>query len=215
MREALEKLLENPRIWRGNRAHTQQAAGSGLQAISTGYPSLDKHLPGGGWPRSSLSEIVVERYGTGELKLVLPALAELTRTQRVVWVAPPYIPYAPALTARGIDINNMLVIRPGNATEVLWAGEQCLRSGVCAAVLMWVGTVDEKRLRRLQLAAEAGATVGLLFRPPVVLSQTTPAALRLQLSLDSTKDAPASVARFVHVRKSRGGKPATIRADFL
>ncbi|MEM9057913.1 MAG: translesion DNA synthesis-associated protein ImuA [Pseudomonadota bacterium] len=214
MRETLEKLLEHPRIWRGNRAHTQtQHAGS--QALSTGYPALDEHLPGGGWPRAALSEIVVERYGTGELKLILPALAELTRTQRVVWVSPPYIPYAPALTARGIDIDNMLVLRPGKPDETLWAGEQCLRSGVCAAVLLWVGGVNEKRLRRLQLAAEHGDGIGVLFRPPAVLEQTTPAALRLQLASEAGGSVRAPAGRLIHVRKSRGGRPVTVRADFL
>ena len=98
---------------------------------------------------------------------------------------------------------------------MLWAGEQCLRCGVCAAVLMWVGSVNEKRLRRLQLAAEEGTCLGVLFRPPAVLSQTTPAALRLQLSSDSDGGAQKAAATIIHVRKSRGGKPATIRADFL
>jgi hypothetical protein len=68
---SLEKLLENPRVWRGRDQAGQQAG------IASGYPELDRHLPGGGWPTDSLTEILTAHYGIGEVRLMMPALASL------------------------------------------------------------------------------------------------------------------------------------------
>ena len=43
-----------------------------------GFAALDRYLPGGGWPLGPLIEVFVERYGVGELSLLMPALAALT-----------------------------------------------------------------------------------------------------------------------------------------
>ena len=67
MSDALEKLLQNPRIWRG-QVDKEDAA---WQGIASGYPRLDRHLPGGGWPRHALTEIHLDHYGTGELQLLI------------------------------------------------------------------------------------------------------------------------------------------------
>ena len=72
MSSSLDKLLENPRIWRG-RNQTQRQAG-----LASGYAELDRHLPGGGWPPAALTEILTEQYGIGELRLLMPALARLS-----------------------------------------------------------------------------------------------------------------------------------------
>jgi len=74
---SLDKLLENPRLWRG---HNQSHVTPGL---ASGYEALDRHLPGGGWPQCSLTEILVEHYGIGELRLLMPALL-VSRTGIVV-----------------------------------------------------------------------------------------------------------------------------------
>ena len=71
-RASLDELLENPRVWRG-RNPAQAEAG-----IGTGYEKLDRHLPGGGWPRHSLTEILSEQPGIGELQLLMPALSRLS-----------------------------------------------------------------------------------------------------------------------------------------
>ncbi len=61
------------RIWRGNGG-----AHSARVALPTGFAALDRYLPGGGWPLGPLIEVFVERYGVGELSLLIPALAALT-----------------------------------------------------------------------------------------------------------------------------------------
>ena len=206
MSASLEKLLENPRIWRG-RNQAQRKAG-----LSSGYPELDRHLPGGGWPLEALTEILTEQYGIGELRLLMPALARLITEDAhsgcsepgwIAWVAPPFQPYPPALQQCGIDLSRMLIVRPENPGEILWSAEQALSSGTCAAVLFWAERLDDQASRRLQLAAEKGHSWAIAFRPMAARKQPSAAALRLELysSSDGTR---------VHILKSRGGRPTIL-----
>ena len=117
MAASLEHLLEQHPVWRG------AAPVPYWPAVSTAYPELDKALPGGGWPTGALTEILSGREGIGELQLVLPALAALSWAgKRVVWLAPPHLPYAPALAAAGVDLAQLAVVRaPGRVGLVSWA----------------------------------------------------------------------------------------------
>lgn len=128
----LDEVLKHPGIWRRSASAQHH-----VRALPTGLAGLDALLPGGGWPCGALSEILFEYDGLGELTLLMPALAELTRRQqRVVFVAPPYVPYAPALAGHGLDLRYVVQIE-STANEGAWSAEQCLRSGSCGAVLTW------------------------------------------------------------------------------
>ena len=152
-------------------------------SVSTGFPALDTELPGGGWPSAALTEILPAHEGIGELRLLGPALAELSRKgRRLAWIAPPYLPYAPALVAAGIDLSTLLIVRTQSPVDTLWAAEQCLASSACGAVLLWPQRLKYTELRRLQLAAEGTSTLAILFRPPHASSDASPAALRIALS---------------------------------
>ncbi len=206
---SLEKLLENPRVWRGS---SQAAVRAGL---ASGYPKLDRCLPGGGWPLEALTEILIGQYGIGELRLLMPALARLSAEETqahcgehsepgwIAWVAPPFQPYAPALQQCGVDLSRMLIVRPKDDSELLWSAEQALSSGTCAAVLLWPDTLDDQASRRLQLAAEKGHSWAIAFRPLSARQQPSAAALRLELQ--STGQGTC-----VHILKSRGGRPAVL-----
>jgi hypothetical protein len=100
----------------------------------------------------------------------------------VAWLAPPHLPYAPALAEAGLDPARMLVVRPRAGLDRLWAMEQALRSGACAAVLGWAGEARDPMLRRLKLAAEEGGTPAFLLRPSRHRHEASPAALRLALT---------------------------------
>lgn len=190
----LDQLLRRADIWRGGDTPPENTAG-----ISTGVPQLDALLPGGVWPKGALTEILIPDEGIGELSLVMPALAGLSHDKRwLAWVAPPHIPYAPALVSAGVDLSRVMVVRPRSGTDGLWAVEQTLRAGTCGAVLAWLTSADTATMRRLQLAAEAGNSWGVLFRPLRMASQASPAALRLKLE-------PTSRGLAVHVLKRRGG----------
>jgi len=209
----LARLLEHPAIWRGRSA----ARRSGLPS---GFTALDEHLPDQGWPRTGLIEILVPRFGSGELTVLLPALAALTRAAAArwcVWVAPPLMPFAPALVAGGVALDRVAIVggapprqdarfpgdpgmtTPGNRAcpdwqvitrrqdarfpgdPGMWAFEQTLRSGACDAVLGWARRLRLREIRRLQLAAERGRTLGVLFRPRRAACESSPAVLRLGL----------------------------------
>ena len=205
MDEAIEKLLENPRVWRG------RSATPAWRGLASGYARLDRHLPGGGWPPCALTEILLAHYGAGELKLLMPALARLSRVADdsdaagwIAWVAPPFHPYPPALMQWGIDLSRVLIVRPKTATETLWAAEQALSSGNCAAVLLWSGSLDDASSRRLQLAAEEGRSWAVAFRP--LEAQAEPSAAALRIRLTATRGGTE-----VDILKSRGGRPTTLR----
>ena len=190
---ALNEVLRHPGIWR--RASSALPT---LRAQPTGCAALDAMLPGGGWPLGALSEILVTRDGLGELSLVMPALAELTqRRRRVAFVAPPYIPYAPALTTHGVDLAHVVEI-DATGGDGAWSAEQCLRSGGCGAVLFWLPKADYAQLRRLQLAAETGGALGFVFRPAAVAHGASPAGLRLVVDSDGSTTE-------IEVLKCRGG----------
>jgi len=170
----LARLLEHPAVWRG-RSATQRPG------LSTGFAALDEYLPDKGWPRTGLIEILVPRFGSGELSVLLPALAALTRAAAArwcVWVAPPLMPFAPALASRGIVLDRIAVV---GGARPLWAFEQTLGSGACDAVLGWARQPKAREIRRLQLAAERGRTLGVLFRPRSAAREASAAVLRLRL----------------------------------
>ena len=171
----LARLLEHPAIWRG------RSTAAHPRGLPTGFAALDEQLPGKGWPRSGLIEILVSRFGSGELSLLLPALAALTRAavaRWCVWVVPPLMPFAPALVSRGVVLERVAVV---NGAHPLWAFEQILASGACDAALAWARRLKPRDIRRLQLAAERGRTLGVLFRPRRAAQEASTAVLRLGL----------------------------------
>jgi protein ImuA len=128
----------------------------------------------------------------------MPVLAALTATgRRIVWLAPPHLPYAPALAADGLDLTQLAVVRAPGRRDALWAAEQALRSGACAALLAWLPHARYAELRRLAVAASAGRAFVALWRPVESLHESTPACLRLAL-----EQAPGALA--VRIAKRHG-----------
>lgn len=162
-------------VWRGRRSDAS------LPAVTTGYPELDRWLPTHGWPLGGLCEILHEADGTGELSLLLPAMARMGTPQRpIIWVSPPHQPHTPALRQQRIALDTLRVIQ-GDPAQALWVAEQCLRAGCCSAVLAWLGQVSGNALRRLQLATETGRCHGFVFRDARQSAQASPAPLRLSV----------------------------------
>lgn len=193
----LQRLLDQrPDLWRGRAAAGRLPAG-----VPTGFAALDAELPWGGWPPGALSELIGERPGAG-FGLAVPALARLSAEPRwLLLVEPPFHPFAPALAARGLALERLVVVSAGG--QRAWAAEQGLRSGACAAVLIWGGRWDWTALRRLQLAAESGGALALLFRDQAAARAPSPAALRLRVR-------PSPAGREVTVLKQRGGRAGAV-----
>jgi len=191
---SIETLLAAQAIWHAGRSPAITARGE-----PTGHAALDALLPHGGWPRRALTELLLPADGVGELTLLLPTLARLTQAGgNVALIAPPYIPYAPAWQAAGVDLDALEIVQAG-PRDALWAFEQCLRSGACAAVVGWPLQADGQSLRRLQVAADSGDCLGFALRDCKHAANPSPAALRLEYH-GNTEGAGGW-----RVRKCRGG----------
>ncbi len=192
----LHKLLRNnPNVWRASDALDSNLACA--KTIPTGFSQLDAILPGGGWPASAVVEIIATQWGIGELQLLAPAMVSLNQAKGwLVWIAPPYIPYPPALQNMGIDTRRVIVLHPEqNNNDLLWSMEKTLRSAQCSMIMAWPQHLSHTVIRRLQLAAQVGQSFGVLFRR--VAAKTSPAMLRLQLTATHN-------ALSVHFLKVRG-----------
>lgn len=196
---ALAEVLARSDVWRGDGL-----ARAALPGVATGFAALDAELPGGGWPRGGLVELLPARQGIGEMSLVMPALARISAEELawVVCVAPPLPPYAPAWAAAGVALSRLLVTRAGGG-DAAWACARALDAEGVGALLAWLPGADAATLRRLQLLAEKSRTLVFLFRPASAAREASPAPLRIRL------DAAAGAGRLaLHLFKRRGGARA-------
>ena len=201
--QALAQIIRRPDTWRGRPGRFdgwQQPANGDWhgRGLATGYANLDQALQQGGWPAGTTIEVLSDGCGLGSMGLFLPAMTTLGSQRRwQVFIAPPWVPYAPLLAARGIDTSQVLLVHPRNREDLLWSVEQALRSGTSASVFAWLGAEKYRygELRKLQLAAAGSDTLAVLFRPSAAASESSPAGLRLQMR----------AWRTVHLLKQRGG----------
>lgn len=194
----IQHLTQNGRLWTGHDwRQTQQ------DATPSGYRTLDAELPGGGWPVGAVTEIIYSQTGQGELRLLLPALARLSRgdSRWQVWFNPPFQPYAPGLAHWGLSLERLLICRTKATDDLLWSLEQCLSTGGSQALVAWVDTLDKARMRRLQLAAEKGRIPIFLLRS--LRFQNAPSVAALRLSMTCTRPGQGQV----DIIKRRAGWP--------
>ena len=181
-------------VWRADALAAPRA-----QTLSSGNTALDAQLPGGGWPVGALTELLQAPGVHNEWRLLLPALAS-SGSGPVVLVAPPYLPFAPALQAQGLQAQRLLWLgaADGQDTAALWLSEQALRCAAVDAVLAWLPQVRPEQLRRLQWAAAEHHKLLFVLRPSAAQTQASPAVLRLLLDLEE------GAALAVHILKRRG-----------
>lgn len=166
----------HPSLWKAS-----QLPRSGTRGIDTGHPALTAELPSGGWPAGALVELLAQQPGIGELRLLAPVLARAAG-KSVVLVQPPHALQPLALAYWGVDPSGFVALPAPRTADALWAAEQALRAGTCAAVLLWQAHVRTEALRRLNLAAQSGSALFFLFRPAAAARDASPAPLRLALA---------------------------------
>ncbi len=191
-RERLDDWLRNQTsVWRGRQIANAETG------IPTGFPELDALLPGGGWPAGALVNLELPGIGIGELTLLLPAMAALSRQERhIVWLAPPHRPYAPGLQQAGIELGQLLVVACPQPADLPWALEKLLHSGCCGMALAWPRQrLAAHQSRRLQLAAEAGNALAVLF----TIGHASPGYAALQIGLQRRTG-----GLLLDIRKARG-----------
>lgn len=172
-------------LWRGDQMERPVD-----RPLPSGFALLDAQLPGGGWPRRVLTELLLPHPGVGEIRLLSPCLTATQRQGRLLMLFdPPARLSAQALTQLGFDVAQLLVVHtrarviPGS--DSLWAFEQALKSGHVGALLAWLPPrLRADRLRRLQLAAKAHDGPAFVFRELAAQQRPTAAPLRLVLRPD-------------------------------
>lgn len=172
----------HPTLWLAHQLGRQADA-----AVPSGFKALDAQLPGGGWPRRALTELLLPHPGVGEIRLLAACLVATQKAGRLVMLFdPPAALSAGALAQLGFDVAQLLVINtrtrviPGS--DSLWALEQALKSGHVGAVLAWLPPrLRTERLRRLQLAAHAHDGPAFVLCEMSAAQRPTAAPLRLAL----------------------------------
>jgi protein ImuA len=181
----ISTLAEQGHIWTARHWQETQVAG-----LNTGYAELDAELPGSGWPLAAVSEILYPQHGMGELRLILPALAQLSRqdTGWQLWLNPPYLPCAPALQQWQLNTQRLLLARATKPADLCHSLEKSLQSGGCQAAVVWLEKLDKALMRRIQLAAEHSNTPVFILRPVRFLNQPSVAALRIKINSPTSLD---------------------------
>lgn len=169
----------HPALWLGHQLGRARADG-----VASGFAALDAQLPGGGWPRRALTELLLPHPGLGEIRLLAPALAAAQREGRLVMLFdPPARLSAWALAQLGLDVAQLLVVQTRlGGNDGLWAFEQALKSGHVGALVAWLPPrLRAERLRRLQLAAQAHDGAAFVMREMATAERPSAAPLRLAL----------------------------------
>lgn len=165
------------RLRQMERAGTRPDGAGAL--CSTGMAALDALLPAGIFRAGMLVEWIVIGEGAGAARLALPMACQSLQNGGVLVVIDERREfYSPAAVRLGLDLDRTIVVRPRNHQETIWALEQALRCPGVAATLSWIGQLPDRLFRRLQLAAEHGARLGLLMRPAEAIKTSTWADLR-------------------------------------
>lgn len=166
-------------VWRGG-----EVGDPASRTVSSGFPELDKELPGGGWPTHSLTELLMPQAALCEWRLLgrsLPAL--MAAGGRVYLIAPPKQPHAGGLEQLGLSADQVVWVHATTPVDRLWVTEQIVKSDPTGAILSWLPQARPEQIRRLQIHAQSCDAPIFLFRPVAALHDTSPAPLRVAVAL--------------------------------
>ena len=178
-RAALRTLLA--RQPPAERRATAGRATAGRDLFRTGLEAMDELAPHGALRCGAIHELLFDCGGKafrcgGEaypsmvspprsLALILARAAQAARGGAIVWSDPRRQLHPTAVSAAGIDLRRMILLRPRNAAQEISALTECLRCKGVSATVTHLDRLSDIEARRLQLAAENGGGVGIFLRP--------------------------------------------------
>jgi hypothetical protein len=208
-------MLSRDELIRTLRERLEQAtARCRSERVSSGSAGLDRLLPGRGFRRGTLTEWLSEPGGGATTMALVSARAACCLGGALVVVdrSPASATnlggrfYPPAAAALGIDLEKLILVRPTHARDERWALTQALGCQGVAAVLCWPEKFDSRSLRRMQLAAEQGGSLGLLVGPP---SSTTATWSEVRLRVEGIASPGPRRLRIELLRSRSGGEMRT------
>lgn len=166
-------------MWRGSDLGTSREL-----CLSSGWHTLDRELPGEGWPTRCATEILTPQPGTCEWRLLGPVLRAVTaKGGQVVVVGPPRLPHLPGLHHEGLSEHQFVWIQAETPAERLWVTEQLVKANAAGAVLAWLPQARQEQIRRLQVCAQGCEGPVFLFRHQSARHEASAAPLRLHATV--------------------------------
>lgn len=187
VKPSLESLLRRGDVWRG---HSQTFVAS--RSLDTGFTPLNAALLNQGWPEGCLVELGQPNFAASWVlfaepaKLVSGASPTEDAPQGIIALLnPPAMPYAVGLLQLGIPLERLLVVSAEEKSDFIACFVELARSPACAMVLSWQPKkkLSYTELRKCQLATHEQAGLYVLFRHHSAFSQSSPAALRIQMRM--------------------------------
>ncbi len=181
LRAHAPELANLPGVWRADVGATPPGA------VPSGHPTLDALLPGGGWPRGGLVELLSSHPGLQEAALLAPFWATQAQAQpagRLAWVLAHHSPsrvHAPGLARLGVSPAQLWCLQPSTESDAAWAVEQMLRSTGVWGIWWITRHAQVQQLRRLQWAAQSRGIPVFVSRHLASRQDPSPAPLRLHL----------------------------------
>ena len=183
---ALKRLLSDGRLRLAGAKTPDFTYDKPKSVCPTGIAEIDQALPAKGleigatheWFATSSTSASREPW-TPPLT-ILSLIAGQIPTGMLVWIGRKIRPLPATLAqAQGLSIlSRCLFIDPPDTGSKLWAIDQALRNPAIGVVIADASRLDMGASRRLQLAAAAGQTLGLLARPPWEAGHISAAATR-------------------------------------
>lgn len=156
----------------------------------TGCPALDTLFPLSGIRQGSVVEWIASKWGSGAGTLSLMTAQQVCPAGRpLVVIDPQQHVYPLAMKSLGVELSQVVIVRPTNQRDVLWACEEALRSRSTGIVWANVDNLSDTAARRLRLAAEDSSSVCFLVRPHQALRRNSWAEVRLVVEPMPSRDA--------------------------
>jgi protein ImuA len=136
------------------------------RSIRTDLDALNEMAPCGAFQGGAVHELLWPRHAACPKSLaLLLAKAAQKNGGAVAWSDPERELHLPALSAAGINLRHLVLLRSENRNDQLWALAECLRCRGIGATVAFIQRLSRIEARRLQLAAERGGGIGLFMRP--------------------------------------------------